>query len=170
MPASRELYEIPQLWHKIPSLYSFLRLTIGTGHEFALTVQVMALIAVIAATCFLWFKTTQFRPKAALLISGVLLMPPYVLYYDYALLAVAIAFVVADGMERGWLRGDRWILSLVAIVPLGGSLLANSTGIQLGWFVVAALFVVAARRAWFRPETKSLAAGGRSCSPVLGQP
>ncbi|MEM7429157.1 MAG: glycosyltransferase 87 family protein, partial [Pseudomonadota bacterium] len=152
IPASRELYEIPQLWEKIPSLYSFLRLS-GAEHGLAITLQTCALVVVLALTCLTWFRGGAYRARAAMLAAGTLLMPPYLLYYDYAVIAVIIAFLAADGMERRWQPGDQIVLIIAAISPLAGSLLANNTGIQLGWFATAALFAVAMRRAWVKaPE------------------
>ncbi len=169
IPASRELYELPQLWEKIPSLYSFLRLS-GIGHGMAFAVQACALVVVLALTCLTWFRCKEYRIKAAMLAAGTLLMPPYLLYYDHTILAVVIAFLITDGLERGWHKGDQLVLAIAAVTPLAGSLIANGTNIQLGWFAVAALFAVTVRRAKVPPPAPASVTPEAPAQSALSNP
>jgi hypothetical protein len=67
--------------------------------------------------------------------------------YDFAILAIPIAFLTMDGYVRGWLPYERGILVLTWVMPLIAVGLADYVGIQIAPACIAALFVVATRRA-----------------------
>ena len=85
--------------------------------------------------------------KAAVLVAGAPLAPPYVFDYDLVILAIPIAIIAWDGVRRGWLEGEREVLIIAWAAPILATSLAAGTGVQVGYLCVLALFVVAVRRA-----------------------
>jgi len=45
--------------------------------------------------------------KAAILCVGVVTVTPYLFPYDFCILSIAVAFLVYDGLSRGFLLGER---------------------------------------------------------------
>ena len=75
-------------------------------------------LAVAGALVWLWRSRAAFPLKAAALLIGTLLATPYSLDYDLMLLAPAIAFLAADGMQRGFARARKSALAALWLVPL----------------------------------------------------
>jgi hypothetical protein len=67
------------------------------------------------------------------------MVSPYILFYDLCILSIAVAFLVRDGMSRGFLAGERsTILICFAALFL--------VQVPIGPLVCAALLFLAARR------------------------
>lgn len=138
------------------SLFGFIR-WLGGGVAAAWTGQI-ALVALLAATVWRgWRGPAPFGAKSALLASACLLATPYVYVYDLVALAVAIAFLVREGLgER-----ERIALLVAAATPLIGPM----AGLPLGLLAAPAVFAIAAARTRMRPPRASEASGadeGRS--------
>lgn len=133
-------------WSKIPSLYATLRL-LGLGGGPAYALQILLALGVVAAVAIVWRQKSPLPLRAAVLVAGSLLISPYMFSYDLALLAIPIALLAMDGYVRGWLSGEREILALCWLMPLGAVSIAEAIGLQLGAFCLIALFAIAFRRA-----------------------
>lgn len=154
LPLARAVFEDGLIrWSKLPSLYAALRLT-GAGVVTAYALHTMLALLVAAAVVRIWWLKPSVALRASVLVTGTLLVTPYLFDYDYAILAIPIALLAMDGYVRGWLKGERTVLAVAWVMPLVAVGLAEATSIQIGPFCVAALFAVAARRAL-------LSAGGR---------
>jgi hypothetical protein len=96
--------------------------------------------AVVALTVWVvWAKPIPFSLKAAVLCTGSAMVPPYILFYDLCILTIAVAFLVRDGMSRGFLPGERSVI-LICFAAL------FLVQVPIGPVVCAALFSLAARR------------------------
>jgi hypothetical protein len=133
-------------WPKIPSLYVALR-TLGVGVTLAHLLHMIAAFAVIACIVVVWRGAAPLRLRGAVLVIGALLMPPYLFDYDLALLAIPIAILAWDGLQRGWRPYEREILVAAWLTPLAAPGIAEHLGIPLAWPILLSLFVVAVRRA-----------------------
>ena len=76
-----------------------------------------AQLTVTAAVAFhIWMfwatKSVSFNLKAAALCTGACLASPYVMPYDFAILTISVAFLVSEGLSRGFLPGERLALSI----------------------------------------------------------
>lgn len=118
-------------WHKIQSLFSVVRMW-GGGVALAYAAQIALTVAVAAALIWLWRSRVAFPLKAAALMIGTVLATPYSLDYDLMLLAPAIAFLAAEGLQRGFAPWQKTILALLWIVPLLARSIAQATLIPLG--------------------------------------
>jgi hypothetical protein len=82
--------------------------------------------AIVALTVWVvWAKPIPFSLKAAVLCIGSAMVPPYILFYDLCILSIAVAFLVRDGMSRGFLPGERTVILIcfaalfLVQVPIG---------------------------------------------------
>jgi hypothetical protein len=67
------------------------------------------------------------------------MVSPYILYYDLCILSIAVAFLIRDGLMRGFLPGERTVI-LICFAAL------FLVQVPIGPVVCAALFSLAARR------------------------
>lgn len=147
MPLLRDVLEqggVP--WDKMVSVFTALRL-LGLGVLPSYVAQALLAVAAAAGAAWVWWRAVPIRLAAAVLVSGALVATPYAFDYDLVLLAVPVALLARDGIERGWLPGDREVLLAAWLAPLLSPVIAHASGIQLGWLCLVALFGVAVRRA-----------------------
>jgi hypothetical protein len=96
--------------------------------------------AIVAPTVWVvWAKTIPFSLKAAILCIGSAMVPPYILFYDLCILTIAVAFLVRDGMSRGFLPGERTVI-LICFAAL------FLVQVPIGPVVCATLIFLAGRR------------------------
>jgi hypothetical protein len=132
-------------FHKIQSLFAALRawnapLPLAYGAQALLALTVAATIIVI------WRRGGALAPKAAALLSGALLVTPYLLDYDLMVMAPAIAFLAAHGIAHGFLLWEKTALAAIFIAPLVTRAVAEHTQLPVGFVALVALFLLAARR------------------------
>jgi len=71
----------------------------------AVHLTIAAIMALMV--CALWAKPIPYSLKAAIICIGAVTVSPYLLAYDLCILSMAVAFLVRDGMSRGFLPGER---------------------------------------------------------------
>jgi Glycosyltransferase family 87 len=97
----------------------------GAGADISWTVHVAVAAAVGLAVYAIWAKPIPYSLKAAALGAASVTVTPYMLVYDLCVLSVAVAFLVKDGLTRGFLSGERtmivicWIGLFLARTPIG---------------------------------------------------
>ncbi|WP_114951357.1 glycosyltransferase family 87 protein [Sphingosinicella terrae] len=132
-------------WGKIQSPFAMIRMW-GGGVDLAYAVQGMTSAAAIGAA--LW--TARFAgpgPRGAAVAAAAILSTPYVLDYDFVLLGIGCAFLVADGRQRGFLGFEKSLLALVWIAPLFARPLATLTLVPAGQITALIVLALAVRRA-----------------------
>jgi hypothetical protein len=96
--------------------------------------------AVVALTVWVaWAKPIPFSLKAAVLCIGSAMVPPYILFYDLCILSIAVAFLVRDGISRGFLPGERTVIFICFVALF-------LVQVPIGPVVCAALFFLTIRR------------------------
>jgi hypothetical protein len=143
-------------WPKIPSVFVMLR-TLGLDQTSAYAGQGMVAVFVAVTIAWIWKSQALSRAAIAAVIAGTPLMSPYVFDYDLALLAVPIAILAWDGVERGWHPGEREVLVLSFFTPALVSSIGYAITLQLGPLFIGALFAIAVRRALRAPERRAIA-------------
>ena len=98
-------------------------------------------IVVAIVVCVAWAKPLPHALKAAILCIAAVVVTPYVLPYDLCVLSVAVAFLVKDGLTRGFLPGER-ILMLLSF----GSLFRVVMAPPIAPIVCAVLLGIVVRR------------------------
>ncbi len=133
-------------WHKIQSIFSWARMW-GAPVPLAYAIQGTATLVFAMATAWLWHGKAPYPLKAAGLCLAAILATPYTLDYDMMVLVPAIAFLAADGMERGFGPWEKTALAALWLVPLVARTVPQVTLIPLGVPAMLAMFVLLLRRA-----------------------
>jgi hypothetical protein len=81
------------------------------------------------------------------LMTGALLISPYIFYYDMTWAGLAVGWLAVYIARTGFWRGEREILLAAWIAPLLMLPIYKLTNVQTGCIALLALFVVALRRA-----------------------
>jgi hypothetical protein len=131
----------PSLAPRLTSVYGFLWLA-GINPHIAWAIQLAVAGAVAAVVCWIWGRPLPHSLKAAALCSAAAMATPYVHGYDLCVLAIAGAFLVKDGLTRGFLPGDRAIMLFSWIVIFMGF-----HYFFIGWISCLSLLALALRRA-----------------------
>jgi arabinofuranan 3-O-arabinosyltransferase len=84
----------------------------GASPGIAWSGQLVVSAAGVLAIGMLWAKPLSYNLRAAALCVGSIMVSPYVLYYDLCILSIAVAFLVKEGVSRGFLPGERTALLL----------------------------------------------------------
>jgi hypothetical protein len=119
----------------------------GGGLTLAYAMQGAVIAAIAAALIWLWRGRAPYSIKAAALIIGCLLATPYSLDYDLMLLAPAIAYLAADGLQRGFAPWEKTTLAALWIVPLVARSVPEVTLIPLAVPLMIAAFFLLLHRA-----------------------
>jgi alpha-1,2-mannosyltransferase len=135
------LSPISEVSIRLESVYGFLWLA-GINPSIAWAIQLVVAGAVMAVVCWVWARPLPHSLKAAALCSAAAMATPYVHGHDLCILAIAVAFLVKDGLTRGFLPGDRLIMLLSWIVIFLGFRDFSS-----GWIPCLALLALVVRRA-----------------------
>lgn len=142
-------------WHKIQSVFSVVRMW-GGGIPLAYALQLLATLAIAVGLAWLWHSRASFPIKAAALAIGTILATPYSLDYDLMLLAPAIAFLAADGMQRGFRPWQKSLLAALWLVPILTRPVAHATLIPLAVPTMLVAFAWLLRRAMTQTGTTAL--------------
>jgi alpha-1,2-mannosyltransferase len=116
------LSEVPGLSIHLVSIFGFLQ-SGGVAERTSWTVHLTVALVTTAIVAIIWAKPVPHSLKSAALCIGSLMVTPYVLRYDLCVLSIAIAFLVEDGMSRGFLPGERtvmlwcWVGLVFLLVP-----------------------------------------------------
>jgi hypothetical protein len=148
-------------WEKIQSVFSMVRMW-GGSVPLAYVVQGAGTVAVAGALVWLWRSRVPFALQAAALCLGCLLATPYSIDYDLMLFAPAIAFLVVNGVERGFSDYEKTVLAALWLVPLVARNLAQLTLIPLAVPAMLLAFALLLHRA----QADSLACKSGGVLPV----
>jgi hypothetical protein len=127
-------------WHKIQSAFSWVRMW-GASVGLAYLAQATVTLCVGGALVWLWRTSAPLALKAAALLIDTLLATPYSLDYDLMLLAPAIAFLAADGIQRGYAPYQKSLLAALWLMPLVARSVAQATFIPLAVPLMLVVFM-----------------------------
>src|ERR1700674_4520891 len=114
-------------WGKMQSVFALVRYFGGT-EQLAWVLQWIMSAAVAVVLALMWRSHVSYRLKAAAVAAGTLLITPYLFLYDMMVLAIAVAFLVRIGLNRGFQRYELPALGLVAALLLFYPLVGAPTG------------------------------------------
>ena len=141
------------LWHRnstlspdgvgleLQSIYGLLHWA-GVSTWLSWTVHLAVAIVVAIAVCAVWAEPIPHSLKAAILSIGALTVTPYVLRYDLCILSIPVAFLVKDGLSRGFLAGERTVI----LICLAAFLLWLAPMMPVGPVVYPVILLLIARR------------------------
>jgi hypothetical protein len=96
----------------------------GASAPISYAIQILCAMLAGGTVIWLWYQPVSFRIKAAALVTGGLIVTPYLGYYDLALLALPIAWLGYEGCETDFLPYEKtglfaaWLLPLLYSFPL----------------------------------------------------
>jgi len=133
------LTQTPELTVHLVSVFAVLR-SVGVSATVSWAAQLAVAAIVMAATCRLWARPTRYALKAAAVAIGSLLASPHAFGYDTCILTIGVAFLVKDGLARGFLPGERGIMLAcwAGLCLLAGPIIA---------LAAITLFILVVRRA-----------------------
>lgn len=146
-------------FEKLQSAFAAVRMW-GGGVPLAYAVQTAVTLAAVGATALIWRARLDHAQKAAMLGVAALIASPHVLDYDLTLLGIAMAYIAASGLARGFRDGEITLLAVAWITPLIARGIAGASGIPLGFIVQIALLALVLRRA--AADAASVSAHARS--------
>ena len=123
----------PGVHLRLISIYGILE-SAGAGARVALAAHAAVALVLAMAVWLVWSKSISYPIRAAMLCIASLLATPYAFNYDFCTLAVAFAFLMEDGLVRGFLTGER-----IAMLFCGTVLL--SAGLRAGPIMVCAVLL-----------------------------
>jgi hypothetical protein len=151
IPLAEKLTETPRYWAKMPTIYTTARLA-GSGTFLAWTLQGLVMFGVVAGVYWVWSGKATPATRASILILGILLFTRYAFIYDYAILAIPLAWLWQEGQTAGWRPLEKPILLYAWFAPVLASLMFKLADWPLGWFMLlatGALFILVLRRYYF---------------------
>ena len=133
---------------KLQSVYGYVR-ALGGGSAAAWTAHGFFVLLLCAGVIWIWRKDTAFDLKAAALATATILASPYAFIYDFAALAIPLAFLGRTGFS----------IREIAVIVLAGALVGWGPADGLATALMAALLVLGLviARAW--PPDRSAASG-----------
>jgi hypothetical protein len=127
----------------IQTVYGLVRRLHGDA-IMAWTLQGIVSVAAAVVVWQVWRSPARYPLKAATLSAAALLATPYAFAYDFAALAIPLAFLAIDQMRWGLERGEQTVL--LALFGASLVILASFGSLPLGPFIVIALLALILRR------------------------
>lgn len=138
-------YGDPDILAKRPTTLAALQL-LGFPLIVGYISQLIVAVFTTAVVWKTWRYCSSWALRGAALTVGTLLVTPYLHYYDLALLALPIAWLVQIGLREGWLSGEREVLVLAWLLPLMVVVIPVLIPIQIGPLVLLAMLWAIMRR------------------------
>jgi len=133
-------------FEKFQSIFAWVRLW-GGPIALAYAAQAVVTVASVAACVWIWRSAVSLRIKGAALLVGAMLSSPYVLDYDFILLGMALALMVAHALEHEFRPWEKSLIALAWATPLIARSLAQMLLLPFGFLVLAAVFAMIVARA-----------------------
>jgi hypothetical protein len=166
--SSHTTYESGQIdFAAFVSSFGAVRL-MGGSPALAYAIQGVVSLAAAALVAVVWRRNLSLPIRAATLASATLVALPLILFYDFMLAGLAMAWLIRAGRQTGFLPWEKLLLAVVFITPA----LARGVGIALhlpiapvAGFALLALCVVHAHREYRQLRTAGMQAGGYRLRP-----
>lgn len=142
-------------WFKLQGLFPAIRMY-GGSLSSAYGAQLVLIVLLAAAAVWLWRSRASHEVKSAGLVLATMLATPYSFNYDSVLLGVAIAFLAADGLKRGFAAFEISALALLWITPLFSRELTAVAHLPVALLVQSLLFALLLDKVW-RAQSSRLA-------------
>ena len=130
-------------WGYLQTVYGLVRYLNG-GPTLAWLAQGATTSVATVSVWFIWRSRTPYVLKAATLSAATLIATPYAFDYDLAAIAIPVAFLARDQIDRGLLRGEQTIL--LAAFALAFVEIAAAGRLPVGAVILAALLCLIVRR------------------------
>lgn len=134
-------------YERFASWFGAVRLA-GGGVGLAYAVQAVVAVGAAGLLVALLRRRPGARAEGALIAACAPLLTHYTLEYDLAILAIPMAWLVAEAMDRGgFLPWERLGLAVAFVLPMVAFPLASATGLQPLPLATTAVFLLVVQRA-----------------------
>jgi alpha-1,2-mannosyltransferase len=116
LPLAAKLTDSPAFWNRMPTLYVAARAA-GTGTVIAWLLQGIMMLGVMAGIYWVWSGKARPASRASILVLGILLFTRYAFIYDFAILAIPLAWLWQEGQTTGWLPLEKQLLLYGWVMP-----------------------------------------------------
>lgn len=131
-------------WHRMPTVFAAARLE-GLNITAAYVIQSISAIVACVVTIWAWRSDAALERKGAVLILATFLATPYAWDYDLVVLTLAVAWLTAGAVRRGFQPWEKIAMAATIACPLILSPVGTATHIQIGPLVIGWLLWLAAR-------------------------
>ena len=148
IPIAARLTDSPWFWDRMPTMYAA-ACAGGTGTLIAWTLQGIVMLGVIAGIYWVWSGNATVACRSSILILGILLFTRYAFIYDYAILALPLAWLWQEGQTTGWLSLEKPLLLYGWVMPAISCLMLTAAHWPLSVLMLPttiALFILILRR------------------------
>jgi hypothetical protein len=114
------------------NVFGALRL-VGIPPAPAYFLQGATTLAVAALVAYVWRRNVALPLRAAVLTAGAVAAAPLSLFYDLVLAGVAIAWLVRDGRDNGFIKWEKTVLVAVFIIPMLSRGVGAALDAPLAW-------------------------------------
>ena len=121
---------------RLQSLFGFVRAAGGSTAS-AWIVQIIAMALCAAAIFALWRSQARFELKAAALAVAALIATPYLYIYDFAVLAIPVAYLVRLGLSTDFTLTERVGLPVAGLLLLSYPYLKTQVGLAAAVIIAA---------------------------------
>ena len=132
-------------WTKMPTIFSVLSSS-GLGPVPAAALQALLMLGVTVLVYRIWRLNGPLAVRGSALVLGALLLPPYLFIYDFALLALPLAWIAWDGHVRGFSPLEKWLLLLAWLTPMLAENVAARINLPLIPLILLLLMFLVLRR------------------------
>jgi hypothetical protein len=129
----------------MPTVFAMVRL-IGGPVIPAYGLQIASALAAVLLVIQAWRGDVGLGRKGAVLVLATFLTTPYGWDYDLVSLTFAIAWLVLEGIEKGFRPWEKSVLALTGAMPLILSPLGAASHLQIGPLVLWSALVLAVQK------------------------
>jgi hypothetical protein len=144
--ARASIETLPIKWPMMQSFYGALRLA-GFSSAAGYGVQIVAAGAAIGFLVRICWRRSGGGAELAALAVASLLVTPYLYDYDLVVLAAPMAWMAGQASRTGWLWGEKILLLLLYLAPLGARAAGLLLGVTIAPLLLLAMLVAIHRRA-----------------------
>lgn len=145
---SHTIYESGQVdFAAFVSSFGAVRL-MGGGPELAYAVQGAVSVAAAALVAVVWRRGLSLPTRAATLAAATLVALPLILFYDFMLAGIAMAWLVRAGREGGFMPWEKTVLLTAFVAPLLSRGFGSSFHVPIATIAAFALLALCAVRAY----------------------
>ena len=132
-------------WDRLVTVFGAARL-VGAGVATAYALQSLVALAAMGALWWAWRRPAPLALRGSALALAIPLTTPYAFDYDLVLLVLPMAWLLQEGLARGFRRGEVALLALVWLSPVAGWLLALWSHLLLTPALLLLLLLATLRR------------------------
>jgi hypothetical protein len=128
-------------WSFMATAFGAARLA-GADLSVAYALQAVVACGALAALFAVWRRDVPLDERAAVLVTVIPLMTPYVFSYDLPMLGIALLWLARTAWETGFRRGEAEVLAMAWVVAPVGWVIADWSGVLVTPLVILALLGV----------------------------